>query len=336
VLYPVFLPDRLVVFLYHQGVIGFSEIPDIESIKTAIKNLSASLSNALTSLQDIHKPSQFLYQKLIYPFEKQLSNVQTLIIVSDGDLRTVPFTVFYNKQKQQYLLENYAIVVVPSLSLTDQQKRRSLKNFFLAGLSEQVANFPNLPNVEIELDALQALAVNKRVLQNQTFTLNNFRQNTSAYPASAVHIATHGAFENRIEDSFLLAHNNERLKLQELETLSKHNVVRGEPVELLSLSACETAKGDERAALGLSGVAVKAGAKTALASLWKVNDASTCYLMERFYTLLQQPMSAVQALRTAQLELLNHQMQPSACLTHASTYQLPYYWAAFILIGNWN
>jgi CHAT domain-containing protein len=100
--------------------------------------------------------------------------------------------------------------------------------------------------------------------------------------------------------------------------------LRKNPVELLTLSACQTAVGDERAALGLAGVAIKAGARSALASLWFVNDESTSKLVTEFYQQLQNPtLSKAQALQQAQKSLMEQ------------GYQHPLYWAPFLLIGNW-
>jgi CHAT domain-containing protein len=105
---------------------------------------------------------------------------------------------------------------------------------------------------------------------------------------------------------------------------------RGRPVELLTLSACETASGDEnsaRAALGLAGVAVRAGARSALATLWLADDAATTRLMPAFYRFLSSAAapSKAQALREAQLQLLS-----------TLRYQHPRFWAPFVIIGNWR
>lgn len=96
-------------------------------------------------------------------------------------------------------------------------------------------------------------------------------------------------------------------------------------MELLTLSACQTAAGDDRAALGLAGVAVKAGARSALATLWFINDQATALLITEFYHQLRDPdLSKAKALQRAQLILLNDRR-----------YQHPGYWSPFLLIGNW-
>jgi CHAT domain-containing protein len=100
---------------------------------------------------------------------------------------------------------------------------------------------------------------------------------------------------------------------------------RDQPVELLTLSACQTAVGDDKAALGLGGVAVKAGARSALATLWYINDQASSILITDFYEDLKKPgISKARALQQAQLELLEDHR-----------YDHPSYWSPFLLIGNW-
>jgi len=101
---------------------------------------------------------------------------------------------------------------------------------------------------------------------------------------------------------------------------------RGKPVELLTLSACQTAAGDDRAALGMAGVAIKAGARSALATLWFVNDQSTAILISQFYAELHRDssVSKAKALQNAQLTLMGDRR-----------YEHPCYWAPYLIIGNW-
>ena len=117
-----------------------------------------------------------------------------------------------------------------------------------------------------------------------------------------------------------------KLTLDNLEALIRPSQYRGKPVELLVLSACQTAAGDDRAALGLAGVAVKAGARSALASLWSVNDQSTSALITEVYHQLREhpTISKARALQAAQIKLLDDRR-----------YRHPCYWAPYLLIGNW-
>ena len=139
-----------------------------------------------------------------------------------------------------------------------------------------------------------------------------------------MHIATHGQFKNDVSDSFLLTFDD-RLTLDRLDEYVGQFRYRDEPLELLTLSACETAAGDDRAALGLAGIAIKAGARSALATLWYINDEASSLLVEKFYEALHDPsVSRATALQRAQLSLLQDRR-----------YRHPGYWSPFLLINNW-
>jgi CHAT domain-containing protein len=137
-------------------------------------------------------------------------------------------------------------------------------------------------------------------------------------------MATHGVFNSDVRKSFVLTHDNQ-LTLDDLERLIRPGQLRDQPLELLTLSACQTAAGDDRAALGLAGVAVKAGARSAFASLWFVNDKASSILVSDFYEQLKMPgHTKAQALQVAQQKLI-----------HRPGFEHPCYWAPYLLIGNW-
>jgi CHAT domain-containing protein len=162
------------------------------------------------------------------------------------------------------------------------------------------------------------------MLENKAFTVSNFEQDLDKTPYSIVHVASHGKFEKDARNTFLLTYNG-KLDMDTLEGFMASTTYREQPVELLTLSACQTAVGDDQAALGLGGVAVKAGARSALASLWYINDEASSLLITEFYKNLKDPgVSKAQALQQAQLVLLND-----------PRYHHPSYWAPFLLIGNW-
>jgi len=149
------------------------------------------------------------------------------------------------------------------------------------------------------------------------------RNSLEANNFGIVHIATHAQFSPRPDETFLLAWDG-RLSLDELSEDVGLFRFREEPLGLLTLSACETARGGEKAGLGLSGMAVKAGARSVLGSLWSVNDPAATVLVENFYARLVAGDSRAQALRAAQLALLAD-----------FRYRHPAYWAPFLLIGTW-
>jgi CHAT domain-containing protein len=162
------------------------------------------------------------------------------------------------------------------------------------------------------------------LLINGAFTTNALEKELRAVPFSMLHIASHGEFDSDASKSFLLTYNG-RLSMDELAQYVGLFRFRKEPLELLTLSACETAAGDERAALGLAGLGIKAGARSAVATLWHVNDEASSMLVAEFYHSLQDPsFSRAFALRAAQLKLIQNK-----------SYQHPAYWSPFLLINNW-
>ncbi len=220
--------------------------------------------------------------------------------------------------------EKYAIVTVPGLTLTDPRPlRRKNMKLLLNGLTKPVQGFSPLPNVSSELKKVKEL-YKAKVLKDQDFTISKIETQLEKTPYSVVHIASHGQFDRDLNNTFLLAYDG-KLTMDILEKVMNISKFRDEPVELLTLSACQTALGDDRAALGLAGVALKAGARSAIATLWFIDDKTTSELISEFYKQLQNPgLSKAQALKQAQIKMINDP---------ASSH--PAYWAPFLLIGNW-
>jgi CHAT domain-containing protein len=197
-------------------------------------------------------------------------------------------------------------------------------SMLLNGISQPVQGFAPLDFVTNELNSIDG-SYSSQTLLNEQFTLAELQKKLRDQQFSIVHIASHGQFDRDVRKTFVLTYD-QKLTLDGLEASIRPSQYRGRPVELLVLSACQTAAGDDRAALGLAGVAVKAGARSALASLWFVNDQSTSALITEFYRQLSQrpDLSKAQALQAAQIHLLNDHR-----------YQHPCYWAPYLLIGNW-
>jgi CHAT domain-containing protein len=235
----------------------------------------------------------------------------------------------------KFLIEKYSVSLSPGLQLMPPMEiPRGQVAVMANGLSESVNGEPALKEVPHELDYIQKLynVKSQDKLLDKTFTLKNLNSRFDKEEYSIVHIATHGTFSEDAHDTYLLTFNG-KLDMIRLERLIEPSKFRGQPVELLSLSACHTAQGaTDRASLGLAGVAVKAGARSVLATLWEVNDAATTALIGDFYKNLRQSsqsahsMTKAEALREAQLQVMNS----SPRLRH------PYYWAPFLIIGNWR
>jgi CHAT domain-containing protein len=248
--------------------------------------------------------------------------VDNLVFVPDGPLRTIPMAALHDGK--QFLISKYAVAITPGLDLTDPRamKRENIK-VLAVGLTESVQGFSPLPNVAAELQSIQAL-YGGDLLLNQNFLVSRLEKELRDERFTIVHIASHGRFEGDFAKTFLLTFDD-KLTMERLDRFVGLFRFRDEPLELLALSACETAAGDDRAALGLAGVAVKAGARSALATLWHINDPASSALIAEFYRELRDPSaSRAVALQRAQLTLL-----------HDPRYQHPGYWSPFLLINNW-
>ena len=272
-------------------------------------------------------PAEQLHKWLIAPFTEELASnqVNTLVFVLDGVLRNIPMAVLHDGQ--QYLIEKYAVVLTPGMQLLDPQPLLGAKVTTLtAGLSEQspkFLEFPALPNVKKELESIGDEVPTKTLLNN-TFTEQNLETKIDNKSYPIVHIATHGSFSSIAEETYILAWD-ERINATKLNQVLQGKARSERPIELLVLSACQTALGDDRAVLGLAGVAMRGGAKSTLASLWLVNDEATALLMTRFYQeLANSNVSKAEALRRAQVAILK-----------SERFHDPYFWSAFVLVGNW-
>jgi CHAT domain-containing protein len=331
-IYPIILEDRLEVITKLPGQplkhhVTFVKQAEIE--KTAIE-LRANILRRNRPEEVIAKATQ-LYDWLISPLEQDLENsteVKTLVFVLDGVLRNIPMSVLYDRKSQEYLMQKpYAIALVPGLQLFDLRplQRERLK-VLTAGVSEteevEGRKFEPLPNVVGELQQIGSV-VPSELLLNPQFTEANLQQQINSGAFSTVHIATHGKFSSDPEETFILAHN-QLLKSNDLNNLLRINSQSpSSTIELLVLSACETAQGDNRATLGLAGIAVRAGARSTLSTLWQVSDRSTAELMGQFYKELTKPdVAKAEALHQAQLAVFKQ-------------YKAPFYWAPYVLVGNW-
>ena len=323
ILYPVILPTRVEMLVSLAGGIRQVEIP-VSGAELAAEALAMRRFLEKRSTHQYLPHARKLYDWLVRPIEPLLAaaQVDTLVIVPDGPLRAIPLAAL--NDGAQFLVERYALATAPGLKLIEP---RSLQvkstRMLLNGLTLSVQNFPALPYVASELQAIGEIVPGKE-LKDRAFVVKSFEQELRSAPYSIVHIASHGQFDSDPKKSFLLAYDG-RLDMDELERVMKLSRFRDEPIELLTLSACRTAAGDERAALGLAGVAVKAGARSALATLWYINDQASSAMVAEFYRRLAEPgTSKARALQQAQKELMQD-----------PRYRHPGFWSPFLLIGNW-
>lgn len=321
-IYPILLPNRTEVLVsFPDGLKQFTVSLKNDELTELIRSFRAKLEQPESRFI---RYAQRLYDLLLRPLESELDSrkIDTLIFVPDGALRTIPMAALHDGRR--FLIEKYAVATTPGLTLTDPKplERQGL-HMLLNGLTESVQGFSSLPNVSYELQEVHRL-YESRVLRDKDFTISGVEQAFRTMPYSIVHIASHGQFDKNPKNTFLLTYNS-KLTMDKLEQLIRIGKFRKDPVELLTLSACQTASGDDRAALGLAGVAVKAGARSALATLWFIDDASTSRLITDFYRKIRDSgLSKAKALQQAQIGIIK---DPN--LEH------PAYWAPFLLIGNW-
>lgn len=358
VFYPILLRDRLAVIVALPGQsLQYYEAP--ASADTVVETSNAFADQA----EDIRKPVRQiqalglqLYDWLVRPALPFLEGgeVKTLVFVPDGVLRKVPLAALYDGDR--YLIESYSVAIAPTLQLLSAESLPpDSLTALMGGLSEARLGFAPLPWAEAEVNQLQDIVAGD-VLFNDAFTREEIAARIAEVPSPIVHLATHGEFGATLEETYILTWND-RLNVNQLsELLQSADINRRRPIELLVLSACGTAVGNDRAALGLAGVAVRSGARSTIASLWYVEDQSTFHLMLGLYANLSQPgVSRAEALRQAQLALIKGQTEfplGSRARSRGATRSIdlrtypnqvgnrnlshPYYWSAFVLIGNWK
>ena len=289
---------------------------------------------------------QQLYQWLIAPLKEELDlqQIENIAFIMDQGLRALPVAAIHDGE--HFLVEKYSLGLMPSLSLTDT-RYQNIQNASVLGMgSSEFSDLNSLPAVPAELQTITQEIRHGDSFMNQEFTLSNIQAQYADKQYPIVHMATHGEFEpGEISNSYIQLWD-QKLHLDDIRQLGFTNP----PVELLVLSACRTAIGSPEAELGFAGLALQAGVKTAIASLWYVSDEGTFGLMTEFYNQLSSAPIKAEAMRQAQLSMINGNVEvvdgqlrgsrdtyplPEA-LQNAENQKLthPYYWSAFTLIGS--
>ncbi|WP_375494387.1 CHAT domain-containing protein [uncultured Nostoc sp.] len=331
-IYPIILENRLEVIFKLPGQHLKNYVHSIprNELQDTVMQLRSAIYTRNPS--KVRAKSQIIYRWLIKPIEPYLqehSNIKTLVFVLDGELRNIPMGVLYDEEKEQYLIQkDYALALLPNSQLFDLSNSQLEKPKILAGgVGKQQENIENHNFSSLNIDELQQIAkiLPSKLLINSQFTPANLHKQLQSGAFSIVHFVTHGNFSSDPEDTYLLAYQ-QLIKARELNNLLRDDTVNSRDIKLLVLSACKTAEGDNRAILGLAGLAVRAGANSTLSTLWQINDNSTTQLMVRFYTELKKGgVTKAEALHRAQKALLA-----------TPEYQNPYYWAPYLLVGNWQ
>ncbi len=305
-----------------------------------------------SSVTNVRRPLSYLasaqqmYQWLVAPIRSDLEaqQINNLVFIMDEGLRSIPLAALHDGKG--FIIEKYSVGLMPSLSLTDT-RYQDVRNASVLGMgAEQFTDQNPLPSVPLELSLITGLLWSGKTFLNQAFTLENLLQARSSQSYEIIHLATHAEFQPGQPNNSYIQLWDSKLRLNQLPQLGLKNP----PVELLVLSACRTAQGDEQAELGFAGLAVQAGVKSALGSLWYVSDEGTLALMTEFYEYLKQAPIKAEALRRSQLAMLKGEVrvQEGKLVTTGGSFPLPpqlaqqgnkdfthpYYWSAFTMIGN--
>ncbi len=323
VLYPVLLPDRIELLVSTARRSWRTSVPvGREEATVELRRLRRLLERRIT--REYLRPARRVHDWLIAPVAAELEKegIDALVFVPDGALRSVPMAALHDGER--FLVERFAIAITPSLRLTDPRPiDRERVRVFAGGVSEAVQGHTPLPHVREELARVGSV-FESEVLLDEQFERATLEVALRNEAFSIVHIASHASFDPDAEQTYVLTHDG-KLSMDDLASYVGLFRFREQPLDLLMLSACETAAGDERAALGLSGLAVKAGARSAAGTLWSVDDEASSRLVARFYENLKDPaLSRAEALRRAQRTLI---ADPD--------YAHPAYWSAFVLISDW-
>lgn len=330
IFYTIILDDRLetILALPGQDLRQYTTPQPREELESALEEMRFYV--ATPKGRRLSKKGLIVFQKvydyLLRDIETDLaaSKIDTLVFVLDGALRNISLAALHDGDR--YLIEKYSVALAPSLNLIDPKPlTRDTLQLLGGAVTEETQNFAPLPNIKVEMERIQAV-IDAEILRDREFIESKFKILVNEQPITVVHLATHGEFSSKAEETFVLTWDD-KLNIDEMNLLLRSDRKQIAPIELLVLSACKTATGDSRAALGLAGVAVRAGARSTIASLWLATDATTATMMSHFYEELPSPgITKAEALRRAQLEILHGEN---------TNFRHPFYWSGFVLVGNW-
>jgi CHAT domain-containing protein len=352
VMWTVPTPERLYLL-----VITPDADPIIKSVRTTrdkaiaktINNFNQEINRSRITNSRSYLPSaKLLYKWLIEPIEPELqaAQIDTIMICSGEGLRSFPFAALYDGK--QFLIEKYNLVRLPAFNLTDVNYASETKKEMtvLAMGASEFNDLPSLPGVELEVSLITPNILPGKSLLNEDFTVKNLQLQRKQNAYNLIHLATHGQFNPGSATNSFIQFGNNKIGLDQLGQLGLNHP----PIDLLVLSACETAVGNQEAEFGFAGLVLQAGVKSTLASLWLIDDSGTVALMSEFYQNLKSGLTRAKALRESQIAMLRGKIffedgqlkstKRTIDLPQASDiYQRddlshPFYWAGFSLIGN--
>ncbi len=318
----------------------------LESARAFRQKITQPYSSKETYLASAQKLHSFLIAPLEAELQKQKIN-NLVFLIEDPQLRSLPLSAIFDGQR--YLIEKYSIGLMPGLALTgDRHTNLKDARVLAVGISTPsknvsfgVSNFEDLPYVESEMTNIMKLWQGK-ILLNNAATLANLKSQYQQSLFKIIHLATHSAFNSKaFNDSYVLLWDGQ-IKPNKLQDLGWDSP----SVELLVLSACDSVVGDKASKFGLAGVAMQAGVKSVLGSLWAVSDEGSAIFMSEFYKHLRTAPTKSEAVRQAQIAMLRNQFQPVSRISRSNIsiqkvrpvgdekFSSPYYWAGYTIVGN--
>ncbi len=276
--------------------------------------------------------SQKIYESLITPIKRYIPSSGTLVFTLDKSFQSLPMGLLYDGK--DYLIEHYSIAgTVGSRVRQPRILHENQMVALIAGLSKispsyidknAPKNMGNLPPSKQELENVEKQTKSSVALLDDKFTFKRFKEELTQNNFPIVHITTHGQFSSDPLKTVLVAYDK-LINIRDFDSLIRDKTENSQDaIELLVLSACETAKGNKQSVMGIAGIAAQAGARSTVATLWRVDANSTALLMQEFYKGLNNGLPKAEALRQAQLSLLSNPQ-----------YRKSYYWAPFLLVGSW-
>jgi CHAT domain-containing protein len=335
ILYPIVLRNRVEILLMKGGGgTTYQRLtPNTNYTRKDIQRLVASMRlSILTHKKQWVQPSRELYDVLIHPIENLLTDQSTLVIIPDSTLSGLPFAAL-SDASGKFLVERARLDIAPGLAYAQPGPARAGRRaFVLAGsldrdMTLSFVSFARLDNAPIEASYATGASIGGKSRQGMYVKDFDSARLTDALERNEVdvlHLATHASFNGGSDRTFIVA-NGDFISLTNLSGMLSASRARGHPLDLLILSACETAVGDDKANLGLAGAAVQSGARSVIASLWQVNDESTSLLTKGFYDAYRGGAGKAEAMQASQLAMLRK-----------TRFKAPYYWASLILVGSWR
>ncbi|REJ42233.1 MAG: CHAT domain-containing protein [Microcystis flos-aquae DF17] len=334
VIQPVPLRDKVALFLVtREKLIVIQSDAKREELNKLVSEYRPQLANAKNS--DVYDTGGKLYEILIRPIESQIatSSPKNIAIIATGQLRYIPFETLYDEKNEQVLLEKYPIYYLTRISTSSlatqktKTDRSTLKALALANpkpflFDTEKKEKVDLKGTEIEAETISKIFPGSEKYLGTNATLDIFKK--QAFRFSILHLGTHGCFKRAgcpnldMQANTILFANKEQYNIADAALLGLKNT------ELITLSACQTAKeanADGQEISGLAYVLERAGAKSVIASLWDAEDNTSAEIMTQFYQNLKNGMTKSEAMRQAKLSQIK---------SH------PYFWSPFILIGAAN